>query len=369
VDAETNTDIGPDVEDIEGVSTVGPLVWFDLVTPKSVRFFAPVIREIQRRGRRVWISARGGPGYEEVEALLKQERLPFTSLGEFGGMSLKGKLRCALRRQTGLTDAVLSKAIDRLVTLCSVDACRVAFGLGIPVLNFCDFPTRGSGLEYTAVARLTLPLSTRIFHPFVVPAQTFDRFLPPRGVVTYDFIDPVIYLQDQLSGTSTPGSETRGAGRPLSVVFREEEYKSSYVKGKLPFVYDTLKEALKEGMIRLSILPRYEVEPLRELFPGAVIEERKLDISEVLLAADLFVGGGGTITLEACWWGVPAVSTRSFLCHYDRWLLERGLMVHARSGAQLRETLANPPPRRKDSENSFRMQRVNLSALVDSILE
>jgi len=103
VEAETATDIGPDVEDIEGVSTVGPLVWFDLVTPKSVRFFAPVIREIQRRGRRVWISARGGPGYEEVEALLKQERLPFTSLGEFGGMSLKGKLRCALRRQTGLT--------------------------------------------------------------------------------------------------------------------------------------------------------------------------------------------------------------------------------------------------------------------------
>lgn len=33
------------------------MIWFDLVTPKSVLFFIPIIKEIEKRGKKVLITA------------------------------------------------------------------------------------------------------------------------------------------------------------------------------------------------------------------------------------------------------------------------------------------------------------------------
>lgn len=38
------------------------MIWFDLVTPKSVLFFIPIVKAIEKRGKKVLITAREGEG-------------------------------------------------------------------------------------------------------------------------------------------------------------------------------------------------------------------------------------------------------------------------------------------------------------------
>ena len=54
------------------------MIWFDLVTPKSVLFFIPIIKHIEKKGRKTLITAREGEGYSEVVELLRLHNIPFT---------------------------------------------------------------------------------------------------------------------------------------------------------------------------------------------------------------------------------------------------------------------------------------------------
>ena len=176
------------------------MIWFDLVTPKSVLFFIPIIKEIKKRGKKVLITAREGNGYSEVVELLRLYNMDFVNRGEFGGANLKDKLHASIERQKALMEFVTSYDIDRLVCLCSVDANRVAFGLGIPVINFYDIPLSDYKTNFKKAlpqARLTLPLSSKVFKPFVVPDEIFLRFsLDEEQIFDYNFIDPLIWLKD-----------------------------------------------------------------------------------------------------------------------------------------------------------------------------
>ncbi len=62
------------------------------------------------------------------------------------------------------------------------------------------------------------------------------------------------------------------------------------------------------------------------MFPYAAVLEEKMVIQHLLAFADLFIGGGGTLNSEACFFGTPAISTRSFVSHYDKLLIDAELM-------------------------------------------
>lgn len=112
------------------------MIWFDLVTPKSVMFFRPFIAKIKERGYDVLVTAREGDGYKEVVDLLTLYRIDFINRGFFGGANLGDKLKASIHRQLALMEYIEKRNITKLVCLCSVDANRVAFGLGVPIINF-----------------------------------------------------------------------------------------------------------------------------------------------------------------------------------------------------------------------------------------
>ncbi len=116
------------------------MIWFDLVTPKSVMFFRPFIAKIKERGYDVLVTAREGDGYKEVVDLLTLYRIDFINRGFFGGANLGDKLKASIHRQLALMEYIEKRNITKLVCLCSVDANRVAFGLGVPIINFYDIP-------------------------------------------------------------------------------------------------------------------------------------------------------------------------------------------------------------------------------------
>lgn len=310
------------------------MIWFDFVTPKSVLFFKPMIDEIKARGRPVLLTARSSEGYEEITGLLDLYRFDYINRGGFGGSQLSDKLKASIDRQLSLIEFVSAYNIDRLVCLCSVDANRVAFGLGIPIINFYDIPLSDYSTDFMKAlpqARLTLPLSKKAFKPFVVPNEIFTRFsLEPHQVREYNFIDPYIWLKDFVPDSSYAkqvlAPYNLDLSRPLIIV-REEEYKASYVDKHYSLLYDTLEDIQKLTQANIVIIPRYESSYLINMFPFATVLQEKIIVQHLLAFADLFIGGGGTMNTEACLLGVPTISTRSFICHYDKFQIDSKLMV------------------------------------------
>ena len=354
------------------------MIWFDLVTPKSVLFFIPIIKEIKNRGRCVLITAREGEGYSEVVELLRLYNIEFVNRGEFGGASLKDKLHASIERQKALMEFVTIYDIDRLVCLCSVDANRVAFGLGIPVINFYDIPLSDCTANFKKAlpqARLTLPLSTKVIKPFVVPNEIFKRFsLDDEMIYSYNFIDPLIWLKDFKPNFSEVKSILENYDinydKPL-IVIREEEYKSSYVDKQYPILYDSLKEIKKQNNANIIIIPRYESNYLKEKFPFAVVIEEKKVIQHLLAYADLFIGGGGTLNTEACYFGTPTISTRSFISHYDKYQIDKELMVWVSTKKELLLTCKRLISNRTDklAKEVFGQMSLDIDTIVENIID
>lgn len=308
------------------------MIWFDLVTPKSVLFFEPIIKKL-KENTDVFITTRGGEGYKETVELLDLYKLEYTNIGNFGGSSLKSKFEASLERQIQFMEFLNKHHITKLVCLSSVDACRVAFGLGIPIYNFYDIPLSDCTTNFKKAlpqARLTIPLAKKMFKPFVVPDEVIKRFgLEDEQIIEYKFIDPLIWLE-----YFEPDIEyVKSIYLPLNVdmskktiIIREEEYKSSYVDKKYPMLYEVLEDINNKYDVNIILIPRYEADYLEREFPFAYVLHEKVIIQQLLYFADLFIGGGGTINSEACFLGTPTISTRSFISHYDKWQIDNCLM-------------------------------------------
>lgn len=353
------------------------MIWFDLVTPKSVLFFIPIIKEIERRERKVLITAREGDGYSEVVELLRLYNMDFINRGEFGGACLKDKLNASIERQKALMEFVTIYKIDRLVCLCSVDANRVAFGLGIPVINFYDIPLSDYNTNFKKAlpqARLTLPLSAKVFKPFVVPDEIFLRFsLDEEQIFDYNFIDPLIWLKNFKPDFEYVKKILSPYNLDLSkklIVIREEEYKSSYVDKKYPILYEVLEEIYNTTNSNILIIPRYESKYLKEEFPFATVLEEKTVIQHLLAFADLFIGGGGTLNTEACFFNTPTISTRSFICHYDKYQIDNELMYWVNDKNELlKKVYKLLNKKRNNNKNVFHKMHLDIDKLVSNILK
>ena len=353
------------------------MLWFDLVTPKCVLFFKELIEHFKAWGVPVLVTAREGVDYKEVVALLKLHEIDFIQVGEFGGGNLKDKFVASLKRQEELLKIVEEHNVTRLISLCSVDANRVAFGLGIPIINFYDIPLSDCKMDLKKAlpqARLTIPLSTQIFHPYLIPKEIFLRFgLEEEQVKSYNFYDVFIWLHDFKVDKEFVEDFYRknqlDKSKPL-ILIREEEFKSSYVKKKYPLLYEGLNRLHKVFDANYVIIPRYDSEPLKEKFPFATVIDEKIHVQHLMAVADLFIGGGGTMNAESCFFGTPTISTRSFISHYDKALIEAGLMEHVRTIDELIYKAKKLVGKRfNDKANEFfGKMKVDIEKLAEEIL-
>ena len=347
-------------------------IWFDLVTPKSVLFFYPIIKILQN-SYNVLITAREGEGYKEVVDLLKLYNLDFINRGTFGGGELKDKLEASIHRQKELVDFIATKHITKLICLSSVDAVRVAFGLKIPVYNFYDIPLSDYKTDFKKAlpqARPTIPLSTKMFKPFVVPDEVILRFgLEKEQIVEYNFIDPLIWLQNFKFNKNYVMEFYKKYNidrEKFTILIREEEYKSSYVDKKYPFLYKILPLIYKRFNANIIIIPRYESDYLKKEFPFAYVIEEKIILQHLLKDVDLFIGGGGTINSEACFLGTPTISTRSFISHYDKWQIDNNLMVWTNNQEELFKYI-HLAYQKKLTPNIQQIKNININ--INSIIE
>jgi len=352
-------------------------ILFDIDMGKWALFFIPIIKKLQNLGINTIITSRGGQGYNEVNDILNLYGIDYINIGEFGGKKLENKLKASLFRQKKLIEIIKKYKINKTISGCVVDINRVAFGLGIENINFYDMPLT----DYTTnlkkalpQIRLTIPLSTKIFKPFIVPDEIILRFgLEKDQIIEYNFIDPLIWLKDfkfDKNYVQELYKKYRVNRNKFTVVVREEEYKSSYVNKKYPILYETLPEIYKKFNANIIIIPRYESDYLKKEFPFAYILEEKIILQHLLKDADLFIGGGGTINSEACFLGTPTISTRSFISHYDKWQIDNGLMIWINNKKDLLKYVKLAFEKKLiPNTNILNNMKINTDKLIDEILK
>jgi hypothetical protein len=300
-----------------------PRVWLDIITPKQVLFFAPVVNELNRRGCQVLVTSRR---YREVEPMAKMCGLELEFVGERGGSDPAEQLVAATERQSLVIPIVKDFRPGVAVSAASAVCARVAFGLRVRHVAVNDSP------HSEVAGRLSLPLSHRLLCPWIIPYSSWERYGLSRSQVThYRALDPAAWLKRP--GFSGPVPELR-AGRKTITVRVQESY-APYMIGTDKNWTNTILQRLADGFpdANLVALCRYgdqlqDVERgfgRRYIVPSDVIDGRRL-----LELTDLFVGMGGTMSTEAALMGVPTISAFQGSLLTEAYLKSVGLITKVR---------------------------------------
>lgn len=297
--------------------------WIDVLTPKQTLFFKPLVGELRQAGHQTLLTSRR---YREVSLLAKRIGLKTTIIGHHGGKDLYGKLVASGERTLRLAELVKRWGPDCAVSFSSPECARVAYGLGVRHICINDSPHAES------VAKLTLPLSSVLLTPWIIPTSAWTRYgIFHDMIIKYRALDPAAWLKRMDEHDEEP---LQGLDKSKqTIMVRLEESFASYLQGVKKSPSDELLNALLHRFTAFNIvvLGRYapQISRMKGKYGSALIIPKGAFIGYTLLReAHLFIGMGGTMTTEAALMGVPTISAYPGRNTYvERYLIREGLVV------------------------------------------
>jgi predicted glycosyltransferase len=311
----------------------------DILTPKQCMFLSRLTESLERRGHQVSKTTRK---YREVNDLLTLKGTEATIVGGHGGGTLVGKLRANAQRILALTRIIDELKPDMAISFSSPEMARVAFGLGIPHICISDSP------HAEAVSKLTIPLSKILFTPKVIPKRVWVKYgIPPQDILQYKALDPWAWLKDFTPEKEVLKQLNLETSKPI-LTFRTEESLAAYLLGRtkgisiIPVVEKLIK---KQEDYQIVIMPRYkeQIKSLKKTFKDKVtVCESTIDGASLLYYTTIFIGAGGTMSVEAALLGVPTLS-----CYpgdpylIEKYLMKEGLVVRERKPERIVNMILN----------------------------
>ncbi len=294
-------------------------VWFDVLTPKQLLFFEPMIKRLSKKNK-VMTTTRN---YREATGLARVRGVRMRVVGKHGGESLLGKLRASAHRIGELAEIVSKFGPDLTISFCSPEASRVAFGLGIRHVGFGNVP------HYTAMMKLSVPFLDRLLIPRHIPKREFTVFgMASSSIIQYDAMDEYVIVKN--SSGNPPRLRLR-LKKDKTVLFRPYEVQAAYASD---VSFDTVGaiRSIADGLpdYNVVVLGRYaeQISDLkRELGDRAIVLDRVVDSEAIFAITDVFVGSGGTMTTEAAMRGMPTISYEGIPNADEKYLVRKGLVV------------------------------------------
>jgi uncharacterized protein len=298
-------------------------IWFDILTPKQVMFFRRAINLLYDSGHEVLCTSRK---YREAVELARIKKLDLTFVGSHGGADRYNKLREGARRTYQLAEVVKQFGPDVAVTFSSPEGSRVAFGLGIRHIGFNDSP------HAEAVAKLTIPLTSKLYCPWVIPYSAWSGYgIARKNVIHYRALDPAAWLKRH---DDDDGNIPEVKQEKKMILVRLEESKASYIADKkvgATKMIDSLVEELWQSA-NIVVLCRYEdqIAEVQSRYGKKVQVLRDVvDGTTLIKSTQLFVGAGGTMTAEAALLGKPTISIAPVQFYVEKYLVKSGLVKRA----------------------------------------
>jgi len=301
-------------------------IWFDILTPKQLLFFEPMISRFQKK-HKVLCTSRN---YREVKNLAKIRKLNLIFVGKHGGSEKYDKLNASINRINKLAKIIKKNKPDIAVSFCSPEASRVAYGIGIKHISFSDSP------HAEAVMRLSIPLVQKLLIPWVIPKKEFEKFgINKKNIIQYKAIDAAsialrIPKKNKVSLTSK---------RKKTILVRVEEDQAAYSSKNTTKTIKIIKSLIKEfNNENILVLGRYgiQIQFLNRTFGKKIkILNKVVDGKALLSKIDVFVGSGGTMTAEAALLGVPTISYNAIPNLIESYLVKKKLVERQTNTKQI----------------------------------
>lgn len=256
--------------------------------------------------------------YREVNELSKLKKMKLIVIGKHGGTTKPGKLDASLKRSTDLGTIIERFKPDLAISFCSPEASRVAFGLGIRHVAFCDSP------HAEAVMKLSIPLVDKLLIPWIIPKKEFAKYgIAQKDIVPYKAIDAAIIVKNAARSKIRKNKEK-------TILIRVEEEQAAYVQKNNHTIQMIQKISSDLPQYKILILPRYrsQIVKLKKILGTRVrILGRTIVGSELLQNVDVFVGSGGTMTAESALLGIPTISYNAAPNLVQDYLVRKKLVI------------------------------------------
>ena len=283
-------------------------IWLDILTPKQANFLGELHTRLEAGGVKTFLTTRE---YREVNELIQIKGMKATQVGRHGGQRLRDKLLESSNRVSALAKIVAEQEIDEAISFSSPEAARVAFGLKIPHFCVSDSP------HAEAVSKLTIPLSQKLFTPWLIPVPAWTRYgIKPRDLVRYRALDPMAWLTHYKGDSKTLDSLKLDLSKPIILLRTPEEY-ASYLYDRNETIASKVADTVAKlvdvngATSQIVILPRYDEQGerfVKKFGNHVVVPEHVVDAISLMRVSSVFLGGGGTMTAEAALLGVPVIS-------------------------------------------------------------
>ena len=301
-------------------------IWFDVLTPKQLLFFEPMIKRI-KKNHTVLCTSRD---YQQVTQLAKIRGLKLIIVGKHGGTRRHDKLNASLHRAKSLSLRIKKFSPDITISFCSPEAARVSYGLDISHICFSDSP------HATAVMRLVIPLVQKLLIPWIIPKKKFTKFgINIKDVISYRAIDAAVIARRKVSENNKIRSKKNG--RKTILVRVEEEYASYSTKKRpaIPIIKEILENFPNE---EIMVMGRYasQVRHLQQVFGKKIRVLSKVIDSKILLKKiDVLIGSGGTMTAESALLGIPTISYNAVPNIIETYLVKKKLIIRKTNPKQI----------------------------------
>ena len=311
-------------------------IWFDILTPKQLLFFEPIIQRLKKNHTVLCTSRK----YNQVTDLAKIRKQKLVIIGKYGGVKKHDKLDASLSRSKLLVRKISKFLPDITLSSCSPEAARVSYGLGIPHVCFSDSP------HATAVMKLSLPYANKLLIPWIIPKSDFENMgIEPKNIIQYKTIDAAQITKQKVflsCGTDINSREWK------TILIRTPEEEAAY-SSKQSDIVGIIKKIKKDFLgCHITVLTRYEkqAELLKKKFSKSAqskfqIVSKVVDGKKLLLDSDVFVGSGGTMTAESALLGVPTISYNAIPNRIEDYLVSKKIVTRCMTPNKVAERITH----------------------------
>jgi predicted glycosyltransferase len=276
-------------------------IWYDACTGKHTRYGAAIGKRLRKSGHEFIFTTREHPDTVPLAKILCEKPIV---LGKYNPSTLTSRLEESAERIILFAKLFKDNKPDVAIAHQSVELCRTAFGLDIPIILTADTP------HALATNRLTIPFAHTVVVSEALP-KSFTKQCCAKNVVAFKGVDEVAWIKD------FKPSKIAGLKKPLIVV-RQIETKAAYARGKHDNAKSMVEQLSELGNVHL--IERYN--EAGEKFGEKPAFE---DSASLVANATLVVSYGGTIAREAALQGIPSIAISDMAKTYvNRYLAQKG---------------------------------------------
>ncbi len=314
-------------------------VWFDFENTPHVLLLEPIIRAVAADGWRVRITAK--PQAQTLE-LAESRGFVGEPIGAGDFVGLARKVTGTISRAARLFAWAARHGRPRLLVSTSRSASLAARVLGVPAMGMLDY-------EHAEQAVLALSCDS-LWFPDVLRGVRLPK-LSSRIARYYAGLKENLYLDSWLIDRARERAKLGASNGDVVVVARPPADTAHYAAALSNRLWaQAVRSLSSRGAVSTFVVSRNRVQR-QQLMEGlgalkrTEFLDRAVSGPELVAAADLVVGGGGTMNREAAVLGVPVWSVFTGPTPaIDEHLAAEGRLRWIRSDAQLDLALKGPVP-------------------------